>query len=98
MGKQISDTKKKILIFLQEPRRWGEIKNMIKLPDSILYRHIKELQEIGWIDKVNKKWVLTEEGEKRLEELELIDLIKRLLEKGISYNVMKTKLLSLEKI
>jgi len=81
-GKEISSTKRKILSLARGSVRWRDLKKNTMLPDSALYRHLKELQEIGWIKKTNDgRYILTNEGRDILEETEIYELVEEIIKK-----------------
>jgi|GEM_PF-2443531 DNA-binding MarR family transcriptional regulator len=52
----LSETRRKILLWLAEKdRTWKELKSLTQLSDPVLARHLKELEEKGYIESVIDK-------------------------------------------
>ena len=69
-----------ILKLCMAPQRYVDLKKETRLSDAGLYKKLRELTGKGWLKKLpDGRYILTEEGLKFLEELEVRELLEEVL-------------------
>ena len=81
MAVRISRPTLKLLYACQEPKRFSELREILKVSKVTLYEHLKKLQSLGYLEKTSEgHYILTKEGRKALAELEAIEIARDIVE------------------
>jgi len=69
-----------ILQACKKPQKFSELKKLVPISKVSLYENLKRLQEKGLIEKLpDGRYILTEEGKKLAEEIEVYELVREIL-------------------